>query len=281
VEFAPPGRRIDLEGRGSIWVREHPDRTGGRPVVLLHGLGATAGLNWMGAFPRFDESLRVVAVDHRGHGRGIRTRRFSLEDCADDVAALISRLGLERPIVVGYSMGGPIATLLWRRHPECVGSLVLCATGTSFAGGVARRMAYEWTDKMAVLPSLAVPFVNTWMGGVLDRLTPHAWRPGRLLRWATKELAGHDPRSIWQAAAAIGEFDSTRWISGIDVPTTVIATARDRLVPLDGQIRMARSIPGAELRQIPAGHLCVAGPGGAHFVNELGAACETCLEPAA
>ena len=73
-------------------------------------------------------------MDHRGHGRGLRDDRpFRLEDCADDVAAVADQLGIERMIVVGYSMGGPIAQLLWRRHSALVDGLVLCSTGAAFA----------------------------------------------------------------------------------------------------------------------------------------------------
>ena len=80
----------------------------------------------------------MVAIDHRGHGRGIRSRRrFHLSDCADDAAALVAELGLDRVIAVGYSMGGPIAQLLWRRHREVVGGLVLCATSRTFASRAA------------------------------------------------------------------------------------------------------------------------------------------------
>ena len=280
-EFAPPGVRVQLDGRGDIWIRQVPGRESGRPVLLLHGLGATAGLNWAGAFRALDPRLRVIGVDHRGHGRGIRTDRFSLEDCADDVAALIRKLKLDQPMVVGYSMGGPIATLLWQRHPELVGSLVLCATAAGFGGTAARRMAYQWTEGMALLPAIAVPFGQKYIGRALDRLTPTEFRSARMARWTLRELSGHEPRSIWQAASCLGTFDSAPWLPGIDVPTTVIATTRDRLVPFEDQIRMARSIPHADFVEVPAGHLWVAGRGQTEFMSALDLACHEMFDLAA
>lgn len=70
-------------------------------------------------FERLSRRFRVIAVDHRGHGRGIRSRRrFRLADCADDAVAVADQLGVERFVAVGHSMGGPIAQLVWKRHPE-------------------------------------------------------------------------------------------------------------------------------------------------------------------
>src|SRR6185437_7184713 len=129
----PDGRFVELEGRGTTFVRECGSRDRGPTVVLLHGLAATASLNWFSAFPALERDYHVVALDHRGHGRGIRDgHAFSLNDAADDVAALADALGIERCIAVGYSMGGPIAQLLWRRHRELVSGLVLCATSYTF-----------------------------------------------------------------------------------------------------------------------------------------------------
>src|SRR4029079_9382033 len=125
--IVPQGRRVALPGRGTTFIRELPGPPGAPTVLLLHGLMATGGLNWLQTFEPLSQHFRVVAVDHRGQGRGIRSwRRFRLADCADDAAALLEVLGIDEAIAVGYSMGGPIASLLWRRHPDRVAGLVLC-----------------------------------------------------------------------------------------------------------------------------------------------------------
>ena len=137
----PAGRSVELPGRGSTFVRERRGPEGAPVVVLLHGWTATAALNWAHCFTPLAGHFRVIALDHRGHGRGLRADApFRLEDCAADVAALIGELGIERCIAVGYSMGGPIAQLLWQRHPRLVDGLVLCATSATFNGTARERM---------------------------------------------------------------------------------------------------------------------------------------------
>ncbi|HUR17824.1 MAG TPA: alpha/beta fold hydrolase [Acidimicrobiales bacterium] len=113
----PPGRTVDLPGRGRTFVREAAGPAGAPTLLLLHRWTVTADLNWFTAYEPLSRHFRVIALDHRGHGQGIRSwKPFRLEDCADDDAALAQVLGIDRLIPVGYSMGGPVAQLLWRRH---------------------------------------------------------------------------------------------------------------------------------------------------------------------
>src|SRR5262249_60031042 len=109
--------------------RELAGPPGAPAIVLLHGWTATADLNWFMCYEGLAEHYRVIAPDHRGHGRGIRSRRsFRLRDCADDAAALCAALGIEQYVAVGYSMGGIVAQLMWHRHRDAVRGLVLAAT---------------------------------------------------------------------------------------------------------------------------------------------------------
>jgi 3-oxoadipate enol-lactonase len=129
----PPTRRVHLGDRGSSVVHDSPGRPGAPTLILLHGLGATSRLNWYSSFPALQRRFRVIAPDLRGHGHGPRAAtRFTLEDAVDDVIATADALGVDRFIPVGYSLGGPIAQLLWRRHPDRVAGIVMCATSASF-----------------------------------------------------------------------------------------------------------------------------------------------------
>ncbi len=277
--FVPAGRAVELPGRGRTFVRELGGPEGAPTAILLHGLAATGGLNWFASFRPLSERYRVVALDHRGHGRGIRTRRFRLADCADDVAAVADALGVERFLAVGYSMGGPIAQLLWWRHRERVDGLVLCATSRNFRGSVGDRVRFAGLGLLGL--GLAVPGVVTASGrgwSTVANLVA-ARMPESLRGWAWRELAGHDPRSVLQAAEAIGRFSSHAWIESIDVPVAVVATAQDELVPLRRQLKLARSIPTAVLHPVDGDHMVVARSPGS-FVPALVEACDLVVQRA-
>jgi pimeloyl-ACP methyl ester carboxylesterase len=259
----PLGRRIELPGRGTTFVREVAGPPGAPTVLLLHGLVASGGLNWFQAFDPLAEHFRVVAIDHRGHGRGIRSwRRFRLADCADDAAALLDELGIDDAIAVGYSMGGPIAQLLWHRHPEKVSGLVFAATSNRFVPGVRERMAFV-TAVSAIAGSTRVGQLATRIPlGPLQRQIPPGVRarPDSLTRWAGAEMRRHDPRMVTEALAATTNFDSRRWLSTVDVPTTLVVTTKDRAVPAQEQLRLLLAIPHAQVHLHDQGHTWCARP---------------------
>jgi pimeloyl-ACP methyl ester carboxylesterase len=254
----PEGRKLDLPGRGTTWVRELPGPTPTAPtVLLLHGLGATGLLNWFPAFKPLSRDYRVVAVDHRGHGRGIRSRRaFRLEDCADDVAAIIDELDIGRAILVGYSMGGPIAQLTWHRSPEVVRGMVLCATSYRF-GPADRRMMIPMADALGFSLRFTPRLVRQQMMRGAIGINPRV--RGRA-SWALDELNSHDPAALVEAAVAIRRFDSTPWIGDLDVPASSVVTAYDRLVPPRRQEKLAALTHGKVFR-VDGGHdVCVTNP---------------------
>ncbi|MEZ5215284.1 MAG: alpha/beta fold hydrolase [Ilumatobacteraceae bacterium] len=107
----PEGRTRCLPGRGEMFFRRSQGgRVGDPTVLLLHGWTASADTQFFSAYPALVSRYSFVAPDHRGHGRGMRAR-FTLEDVADDAAALVRSLGVGPVVTVGFSMGGPISML--------------------------------------------------------------------------------------------------------------------------------------------------------------------------
>ena len=254
----PLGRRVELTGRGTTFVREVPGPKDAPTLLLLHGYVASAGLNWFRAFDALGEDFRVVAPDARGHARGLRSRRhMRLADCADDMAALIDTLGTGPVIAVGYSMGGPIAQLLWKRHPEKVAGLVLCATAPELGFGV-RRLNDAYLASVAGVARAAGQLAAVPAAGanVLRRVRAH--RPASFLEWAAEEMRRHDVRMLTEAARSISRFDSRPWIHDVDVPTSVLRTNRDRLVDPASQTELVTSIRGARVVDHDHGHFACA-----------------------
>lgn len=253
----PLGRRLELPGRGTTFVREVDGPPGAPTVVLLHGLVASGGLNWFQAFGPLSRHFRVIAPDLRGHGRGLRAwRRFRLADCADDVAALLDQLEVERAIAVGYSMGGPVAQLLWHRHPQMVSGLVMCATSNRFVPGVRERLGVV-TAVSAIAGSTRVGQLATRIPlASLQRHVPAAVRarPDSFARWAAAEMRRHDPRVVAEALAAVSSFDSSAWLNQVDVPTALMVTKRDRAIPAPEQLRLLLAAPGASTHIYDEGH---------------------------
>ncbi len=190
--------------------------------MLLHGWIASGGINWYQVFGPASEHFRVVAPDLRGHGRGVRSRkRFTLADCADDVAMLLDELEIPSAIMVGYSMGGPVAELLWKRHQRKVEGLVLCATSHSFVPGMRARLTFTTMMAAAAGTTRAGQLFTLLPRSIAKQIAPvnTRGRPDTLQRWAAAEMGRHDWRMILEAGSAIGHFDASRWIDRVDVPT--------------------------------------------------------------
>ncbi|MEB2346220.1 MAG: alpha/beta fold hydrolase [Deltaproteobacteria bacterium] len=241
---------LELPGHGRLRVRDIAGPPGAPPLLLLHGLGATARLNWGASFRSLARHFRVLSLDHRGHGSGLRTAHFRLEECADDAAAAMAALGVGRFLAAGYSMGGPIASLAWQRHPEQVAGLVLCATARHFVPRRVARLA------RATLPaaSAALRLVPlTARRHMIQRMLVRVEHP-ELRDTVREDFLGHEPATVIQAAEALTRFSSHDWIGSVDVPTAVVVTTADELVPTPRQYKLARSIPGAEVFEVDGDH---------------------------
>ena len=252
---------MELPGRGVTRVWDYAGPSGAQTLMLIHGLTFTAELNWGKTFAPLAQHFRVVAIDLRGHGDGIEVGpRFRLEDCADDIAALAEVLGIVRFVAVGYSMGGMVAQLLYRRHPSLLSGLVLCATARNVLGSPAERLtalalpaataAIRWNPFL--MPMSAEFLGMALLGPVDDPATA---------RQARAQLRRTTLATALSAIQAVCEFTSHSWIGQVDVPAAVVVTARDRLVPVTRQLRLARAIPGASVHEVDGDHaVCLTRP---------------------
>ena len=258
IDVAPRDRFLELPGRGTTWILDRPGPRRRSPVaLLLHGWRASAESNWDPVLDRLAATHRVVALDHRGHGRGIRSRdRCTSEDCADDAAAVLHELGIHRAVVAGYSLGGPVAQLLWRRHRPLVAGVVFCAPTHDFRVAHPALIAAA-QDLEGAFNTVPRSIRAVGLRAVASRLGADEERRALLLDGVDQ----YDERAIRQAGWAIGRYRSTAWIGDVDVPTAVVVTARDRIVEPSRQLDLAARLPDAVTWSIDAGHLaCVNEP---------------------
>jgi len=214
---------------------------------------ASADLQFFAAYPALAARCSFIGIDHRGHGRGMRPSvPFTLEDCADDAAALVRALGVERVIPVGYSMGGPISLLLTRAHPDLVQAIIVQATALTFADSGLDRL--RWRTIRLVGPLLRSWAYPRSVRAVLRRLLgdDHDFR--EYSGWIAGEINRNEALAIVQAGKALSLYDARPWASSLRKRAGSLITTNDHLVKPRHQRALARAL-GATVEEIDADHL--------------------------
>jgi pimeloyl-ACP methyl ester carboxylesterase len=200
----------------------------GRPLILLHG-GLGSGEMFGPTRPALAEHHQVIAVDLQGHGRTADIDRpIDIRLMADDIAALIDHLGLDRPDLVGYSLGGGVAFFTAVKYPEKVGRLVVASANI-------RRDAIppEMLAQQAQVNAAAAEFMtDTPMYLLYQKVAPHPEDFPRLLDKIGESMAQ--------------DFDYSEEVRSLQVPTMIVAADADMAPPshyveafklLDGGLR--------------------------------------------
>ena len=203
---------------------------------------------------------------YRGHGRTAPPRdpqRVTVEDLADDVACVLDDALVDRAVLIGHSMGVQVSLETYRRHADRVAALVLVCGAPSHPLKTFRGSA--------TLEEI-LPVVQKWIRrvpGVINRVTRMVL-PTRLAYEVASRLeirrelvepadfmpylegmARIDARLFVAMLSAAGQHSADELLPAIQVPTLVVAGARDGFTPPDRSRAMAAAIPGAELLEIP------------------------------
>ena len=200
----------------------------GRPLILLHG-GLGSGEMFGPILPTLAERHQVIAVDLQGHGRTADIDRpVDIRLMADDIAALIDHLGLDKPDLVGYSLGGGVALQTAVKYPAKVRRLVAASAD------IRRDAIYpEILAQQGQVNAAAAEFMkDTPMYELYQRVAPRPEDFPRLLDKMGESMAKG--------------FDFTEEIRGLQVPTLIVAADADMAPPshyvevfrlLDGGLR--------------------------------------------
>ena len=150
-------------------------------------------------------------------------------------------------------MGGLVAQLLYRRHAALVSGLVFCATARNACGSPAEQLAALAVPAVAAAPRwnpvlhlMSAEAVGTALLGRIDDPATS--------RWARAQLSRTTLATAVSATRAVCAFTPDSRISQVDVPTAVVITTRDRVVPPGRQLELARAVPGASVHHVDAGH---------------------------
>ena len=224
TEIKGTGEYADVNGI-NLYYETHGT---GRPMILLHG-GLGSGEMFGPILPTLSANHQVIAVDLQGHGRTADIDRpIDIRLMADDIAALIDHLGLDKPDVVGYSLGGGVAFMTAGKYPDKVGRLVTaCVYLRPDAVDPALR-----AQQVQVNAAAAEFMKDTPMYQLYQNVAPRPEDFGRLLD---------------KIGETMGEgYDYTEDFRKLRVPTLLVASDADQAPPshyaemfklLDGGLR--------------------------------------------
>ena len=210
----------------------------GRPLLLIHG-GVLTGDSWHPYLAAFAAHYHVITPDTRGHGRTANpTGRMSYRLLADDMAALVQALDLQKPLICGYSDGGQVALEIGMRYPDLPQALVIGGAYTELP-----ESSRQWVR--SILGEAESPDVDTarferdnpgFAAFLRQQHGPEAWQT--LLQQI---------KPMWNATLNYTADDFARVVA----PTLVLLGDRDGLVPLEEGVAMYRRLPNAEFAVVP------------------------------
>jgi 3-oxoadipate enol-lactonase len=227
------------EGRGPI-------------IVLSHALGCDLRM-WDAVAARWGTDYTVLRYDHRGHGKSeIVPGPYSIEDMADDAAALIEEHASGAVHFVGLSMGGMVAQQVAVRHPQLIASIVV-ANSSSYYDEAARAM---WKARIESVRSQGMEAIAD---GVMQRWFTPEFRddPEGAKRVAALRavLVANDPKAYVDSCEAVSRIDFYGTNPRIACPALVIAGTRDESTPPAMVDALRKTISGAVLATLPTAHL--------------------------
>lgn len=228
----------------------YEDKGSGFPLLLIMGFGDDCQA-WANQVPAFSTRYRTIVYDHRGVGRSDKPADgYSIQQFANDAAALLKTIGIQRAHVLGYSMGGRVAQDFAARYPELVQSLILAATASKpnplnlYSLKAGAYLYEKFGPEAAAAFGPVIGFTHACFARRLPELLSEIGKPIPNAMPAHAYL-GH--------VRAIEEHDTTGALSTIKAPTLVLLGDQEWLNPISNAMVLVSGIPGATLQVLPGG----------------------------
>lgn len=219
-------------------------RESGPVVVLSNSLGSTHRM-WDAQIDALEERFRVVRYDTRGHGGSpVPAGPYTIDDLADDVVALLDRLGVQRAHLVGLSLGGMTAMRVAARNPDRIDRMAVLCTGARLTP------ADAWTERAATVrahgsASVAAAVVQRWF-------TPEYLQSHPDVRAASEAMVAATPAEGYAGCCeVIAAMDLRADLASITAPTLAIAGADDPATPPDKLNEIATGVKDGRLLVVP------------------------------
>lgn len=213
---------------------------------------------WAAQIPAVTATHRFVTFDNRGVGRSTGDASVPLETMADDAVRLLDRLGIEKAVVFGLSMGGTIAQHVVLGHPDRVSALILGVTWArplefmrrqdDIARVLVEARGPEWLMEIAMLRMFTPRFFEMGVEA-LERMMRAMNAPGA--------PEGPTGDTLLAQIDALTKHDVLGRLGEVSCPTLVVGGKMDMMVPGFASEEMAAAIPGAELTMFETGHGCM------------------------
>ena len=211
----------------------------GIPLIFLHGAMGTSQV-WKPYVPILSNDFNIILPDVRGHGKTENPgKKIDLRLMADDIAALIDALKLDKPFLCGWSMGGDIGLDIAMRYPDCVSRLIV--------GGITLRITETAIASLKVMGLEGPGQINFEQAEKTFPQLTNQWKKDHVqspLHW--KELLTEV--SFEMINPTLPAEDDLKKIT---MPTLIVWGDRDQFLPVEDAVALYRLIPNAQLAVVP------------------------------
>lgn len=234
--------RRSLTTPDGVTLRYVDTGSGTPPLLFVHGWSCRIE-NWMPQIERFSPDYRVVALDLRGHGESDKPDEdYTISAFIKDIAWLVEELGLDRPVIVGHSMGGVIAMNLARRHPEIPAGVVLIDPPLGLPESVL-------ATRDAVLAGLGSPSYHALIDGFAKQFFFNSDSPPSLVTEVIENAKTVPQRVLVTALAST--LDAEHDVPGpVPVPSLFIRASTH----LASEDALQSRFPGMKVVTVPCAH---------------------------